>query len=139
MILIDTNVFLEFMLGQQRAPECEALLNSVSTGESEATVTHFTIHAIEAILGGGDNLTAFLRNLEYSTGLYVYATNTSEEMSVGLLASEMKMDFDDALQYYVAKKIGAKAIVSFDKHLDGLDIARVEPGAIAGVKKKERR
>jgi len=43
------------------------------------------------------------------------------------MMGDIKRDFDDALQYYVAKKLGAKAIVSFDKHFDGLDVPRLEP------------
>jgi len=85
------------------------------------------MHAVEAILGGGDDLTNFLRNIETSSGLHVYDTTTTEEMAVGMLASERRMDFDDSLQYYVAKKLGARPIVSFDRHFDGLDIPRLEP------------
>jgi len=44
-----------------------------------------------------------------------------------MLMNEKKLDFDDCLQYYVAKKLGAEAIVSFDKHFNGLDIPRKEP------------
>jgi predicted nucleic acid-binding protein len=51
-------------------------------------------------------------------------------MAIGILASEIKRDFDDTPQYYVAKKLGASGIVSFDRHFDGLDIPRLEPGKI---------
>ena len=37
------------------------------------------------------------------------------------------LDFDDTLQYYVAKKLGVDALVSFDKHFDKVDIRRLEP------------
>lgn len=37
------------------------------------------------------------------------------------------MDFDDALQYYAAKRLGVEAIVSYDKHFDKLDVPRTEP------------
>jgi predicted nucleic acid-binding protein len=43
------------------------------------------------------------------------------------LMKDLGRDFDDALQYYVAKKLGANAIISFDKHFDGLDVPRLEP------------
>jgi len=39
----------------------------------------------------------------------------------------MKLDFDDSLQYYVAKKLGVKAIVSYNKHFGKTDIQRKEP------------
>jgi predicted nucleic acid-binding protein len=47
-----------------------------------------------------------------------------------MLMEEMKLDFDDTLQYYVAKKLGVDSIVSFDKHFVGLDIPRVEPADV---------
>jgi predicted nucleic acid-binding protein len=50
LILIDTNIILELLLGQSRGDECEELLNRVSRGELEAVITHFSVHAIGAVL-----------------------------------------------------------------------------------------
>jgi len=130
LILIDTNIFLELLLGQKRAAECERLLDAVSRGQKEALVTHFTVHAVEAALRTGEPLTTFLRNLEHSLGLYIYDTDVPEEMAAGLLSEKIERDFDDALQYYVAKKLGVESIVSFDEHFDGLDVRRVEPRVV---------
>ncbi len=127
MNLLDTNIFLELLLDQKRAAECERLLELVSKGTVEAVVTHFTVHAIEAYLGGGKSLEAFLRNLEHSLGLFVHETNISDEIAISLISKKIDRDFDDTLQYYVAKKLGVDSIVSFDEHFDGLDIKRVEP------------
>ncbi|MCD6469816.1 PIN domain-containing protein [Candidatus Bathyarchaeota archaeon] len=44
-----------------------------------------------------------------------------------MLMDKIKLDFYDALQYYLAKKLGAEAIVSYDKHFDATDIRRKEP------------
>lgn len=130
MILLDTNVFLELMLGQRKAKDCEALLDAVSRGKIEAVVTHFTVHAVEAVLGSGEPLLTFLRNVENSLGLTVFETGIAEEISAGMLTKAHSLDFDDALQYYVAKRLGAEAIVSYDKHFDKLDIPRVEPSKL---------
>ena len=132
MILVDTNVFLELLLGQKRAGECQRLLESLSRGEVEGVVTHFSVHAVEAVLGGGDALTAFLRNLERSAGLYIYDSDISDETAAGLMAEKIGRDFDDSLQYYVAKKLGAESIVSFDRHFDDLDVPRLEPASVLG-------
>lgn len=79
LILLDTNIFLELLLGQKRAAECENLLELIAKGQTEATVTHFSVHAIEAALGDASSLETFLRNLEHSLGLSIYETNLSEE------------------------------------------------------------
>ncbi|MBI3841525.1 MAG: type II toxin-antitoxin system VapC family toxin [Thaumarchaeota archaeon] len=131
MILLDTNIFLELLLGQKRAGDCQDLLERVSKGEVEAVATHFSIHATEALIGKGQLLSKFIRNIESSEGLYLYDTDLTEESSAALLTRQEQLDFDDALQYYVAKRLGADAIVSFDKHFDGLDVPRIEPGDVA--------
>lgn len=94
----------------------------------EATVTHFSVHAVEAVLGErSEALASFLRVLDQTAGLSVYDTTITDEVAASLLASNMHLDFDDALQYYCARKLGAESIVSFDKHFDGLGLPRREP------------
>ncbi len=126
-VLIDTNIFLELFLDQERADECEKFLMKVSSGEIEGIVTQFSVHAIEAILNDSEAIQGFLRNLMGSMGLEVYSITIEDEMAASMLMKLVGLDFDDSLQYYVARKLGVKAIVSFDKHFDRVDIARKEP------------
>lgn len=130
MILIDTNIFLETALAQNRALECRALLNAVAEGKIEATVTHFSLHAIAAILGKGPKIREFLQAVENSRGLRVHETTVQDEISVAVLSEKMRKDFDDTLQYFAAVKTGAESIVSFDKDFDFLSIPRTEPNQI---------
>ncbi|RLE79077.1 MAG: PIN domain nuclease [Thermoprotei archaeon] len=127
MLLVDTCIFLELLLNQSRAQECREFLDKIARGELEAIVTTFTIHAIEAIINEANTILSFLRNIMASKGLYVYITTISDEIAASILMGKIKRDFDDTLQYYVAKKLGVEAIVSFDKHFCGLDIPRKEP------------
>lgn len=85
------------------------------------------MHAVEAMLKHGEPLVVFARNIENSVGMRVYETTLEDEIAIAILSDKIGMDFDDALQYYVAKKVGAGAIVSFDKHFDKVGILRVEP------------
>lgn len=66
---------------------------------------------------------AFLRNVQGSLGLDVYETSAEEEMAAALLMDKVKLDFDDTAQYYLAKKLGVEAIVSYDKHFDAVDVS----------------
>ena len=127
MILLDTNTFLELLLDQKRATECEELLQRISRGKTESAVTHFTVHAVETVIGDAKSLTAFLGNLEHSSGLSIYDMNVSDELTAALIMEKIGLDFDHTLQYYVAKKLGVDALVSFDKHFDKVDIRRLEP------------
>jgi predicted nucleic acid-binding protein len=127
MILIDTNIFLELFLGQEKAEDCEKFLETVSRGSIEAIVTRFSIHATEAILNDPKLILQFIRNIQNSLGLDVYETSLEDEVVTSMLMDKIKLDFDDSLQYYVAKKFGVEAIVSYDRHFDNLDITRKEP------------
>jgi len=127
MLLVDTNIFLELFLGQERAEECEKFLEKISNGKLEAIISKFTIHAIEAIINDSALILTFLRNVQNSLGLEVYETSIEEEMAVAMLMNKINLDFDDALQYFIAKKLGVEAIVSYDKHFDKVDIKRKEP------------
>lgn len=127
MLLVDTNIFLELFLGQEKAEECEKFLQKISNGELEAVVSKFTIHAIEAILRNSELILAFLRNVQGSLGLNVYETSMEDEMAASMLMDKIKLDFDDAVQYYLAKKLGVEAVVSYDKHFDKVDVKRREP------------
>lgn len=127
MLLVDANVFIELFLGQGKADECERFLKKISSGELEAVVSKFTIHAIEVTLNDSALILSFLRNVQGSLGLNVYETGVEEEMAASMLMDKVKLDFDDAVQYYLAKKLGVEAIVSYDKHFDKADIERKEP------------
>jgi len=127
MLLVDTNIFLELFLGQEKAEECEKFLHKISSGELEAIVSKFTIHAIEAVLNESGLILAFLRNVQGSLGLNVYETSIEDEMAASMLMDKIKLDFDDTIQYYLAKKLGVEAIVSYDRHFDKTDVRRREP------------
>lgn len=127
MLLVDTNIFLELFLGQEKAEECEKFLQKISNGELEAVVSKFTVHAIEAILNDSALILTFLRNFQGSLGLNMYETSMEDEMAASMLMDKIKLDFDNAIQYYLAKKLGVEAIVSYDKHFDKVDVKRREP------------
>jgi predicted nucleic acid-binding protein len=128
-------VFLEAALGQEKASECQLLLSEIANGRIEASVSHFTIHAIEAVLARGDKMLDFVRAIEGSKGLTVSESTISDELTAAILTGKIGRDFDDSLQYFMAKKIGAKYIVSFDTHFDSLDIPRRSPSEVLSLKK----
>lgn len=129
MYLIDTNIFLEVLLERENKDECISLLRMIERGDIRAFTSSFTMHSIEVIMehfNKINELKIFLETIRYFRGLNIYYTSIEDEISV---IEEMKkgLDFDDALQSYVVKKLGAK-IVSFDKHFDGIEgLTRLQP------------
>ena len=66
-------------------------------------------------------------------GLTVYQTSPTEEQQIVALTKKINLNFDDALQYYVARTLGA-VLVSFDKDFDRTDMKRVEPAVAVSWK-----
>ena len=116
MYLYDTNIFLEILFGQNASTRAKQTLNLMSQ-EHRGWVTSFSLHAIEAILGSRGRFTIieeFLDFVEMHPFLERYSTTTEEEARICKMAPALKLDFDDALQYYVAKT-QRLTLVSFDK------------------------
>jgi len=130
MYLIDTNIFLEVLLSRARKAESKKLLGSLGAGKSTGIVTDFAIHSIIVVMDGLkrlNELKIFLSSLIAYKGLHVYSTTIADEARAVELALKQNLDMDDAIQYSSAISAKADAIVSFDKHLDRLEIPRVEP------------
>ena len=128
-IVIDTNIFLEFLLEQKRSGECVQLMQMVENNEIEAYITSFALHSIEILLERIhkiDGLKKFLDWIIHTKGLSVYQTSPHEELNIAEMTGATGLDFDDALQYFVAKALGV-ALVSFDRDFDKTDITRIEP------------
>ncbi len=74
-----------------------------------------------------NELKKFLLSLTGYKGLHIHQTTLTDEVKATELATAQNLDIDDAIQYSSALSANAEAIISFDKHFDGLKIPRVEP------------
>jgi len=130
--LIDTNIFLELILNRAFKNDCARLLKEVENGNLEAYVSSFSIHSIEVILSNFNKqkeLKIFLSSIIDFEGLSVYSTNIEEELGA-IEEMEKGLDFDDALQSFITKKLKA-SIVSYDRHFDNIKgLKRVMPSDI---------
>jgi uncharacterized protein len=130
---LDTNIFLEILLSQAKKEECKSLLEKFRKGEKLGIVTDFSVHSIMVTLYNYDNLQSlkiFLSSLTGYKGLRIYPTDLKSEIEAVELATQNKIDMDDAIQYQVAPETNAEAVVSFDKHFNNLRIPRKEPHQI---------
>jgi predicted nucleic acid-binding protein len=130
--LVDTNIFVEFLLDQERADESLQIMERIERGELDAYVTSFALHSIAVILdrrNDMDLLEKFFDRVIQAKGLRVYQTEPIEEKSITTLTRTVKLDFDDTLHYHVASMLGA-TLMSFDRGFDATDLKRVEPSAL---------
>lgn len=129
MYLIDTNIFLEILLDRENSEDCKLFLKKIEKEGPTAIVTGFSLHTIAIImekLKSLEDYKIFLETIMGIKGLLLYSTMPSEEIEICDISKKKKLDFDDSLHYFVAKKLSLK-LVSYDKHFDGKDIERVEP------------
>lgn len=131
--LIDTNIFLELLLDQKRADEVIKFFALIEKGYCTAFYTLFTLHSILNALTRNKKfpqILIFLTHLEtHSYFQLTTASSPSEEKKIVKICQTHHLDFDDATQYFFAKKTNS-ILVSFDKHFDKTDIKRVEPKEI---------
>lgn len=129
MYLFDTNIFLELLLDQPQALPCQRALG-LPDEDHQGWVTSFSLHAIESLMGHGklvSKLSIFLSALAYHPFLHVYSTTLEEEQVVTHLIKEIRLDFDDTLQYFVAKK-KKLTLITLDKDFKRVrDIAIIHP------------
>jgi len=129
LFLIDTNIILEITLGQERAEECVLFLNKIANEDHPAVITAFSLYSVEITNTSRklyDALNEILSKINQISSLNIYQTNIDDEILICQIAKEKELKFDDALQYYAAKKLGA-VLISFDQHFDKTDIKRAEP------------
>lgn len=127
VFLVDTNVWLELLLEQERAEEVRDFLSTIET--NLLTLTDFTVYSIGIILMrlGKDQLFS-----DFSADTLEQGQVTSIRLNIAdmrdLLAvgQQYRLDFDDAYQYLAAEKHGF-ALVSFDSDFDRTDRGRKTP------------
>jgi len=131
MLLIDANIFLELMLDQARAEECERFLEEVEEGTREAAVTDLTLDSVLIIMEdrGKDasELATFISSIATYRGLRLYWLSLVDRLQATAHMSRTGLDFEDSATLEAGRRLSVEGIVSFDKDLDGLEVPRLEP------------
>ncbi len=127
MYLIDTNIWLEELLGQDRSEEVSGFLDRVPS--DQLYMTDFSYHSIGVIfsrLGKMDSFTVFSTDVFLESAVNLVGLSPSEMVLLPNLCKKYGFDFDDAYQYAIAEIHGLE-IVSFDHDFDGTSRGRKEP------------
>ncbi len=126
MYLLDTNIFLESLLGQDRTNEVRLFLQSIDL--RTIFITDLSLHSIGIILFRLNHFPLFVSFLEdiVIDGVGVLSLSPEEHKTLGQPSYQFNLDFDDAYQYAVAKKYDLQ-FISFDTDFDRTDRSRQEP------------
>lgn len=116
-MLIDTNIIIEIAFNQKRAEECKKLLNAIDQRafEKEVYVTRFALSAIEAM--SSKQPPNFLREfllLILEDKIKIFDLKVEDDLMVNSVHSDLGLDFDDAVQYVAANRLGTW-LITFDK------------------------
>lgn len=130
MYLVDTNVWLERLLNQEKSDEVGRFLNQVSGGD--LSVTDFTFHSICVILtrlAKNEVLLDFVQDVFIDAAVKLVSLTPKESRTVVDAMDKYKLDFDDAYQYVAAER-NELTLISFDRDFDKTDKGKKTPADI---------
>ena len=131
MYLVDTNIFLETLLAQDRAAEVQSFLHSIDL--NIIFMTDFSLYSIGIILFRLKKFALFISFLEdiVVNGIDILSLDPEDLKTLDQPVQKFNLDFDDAYQYTVAEKYDLQ-LISFDKDFDRTERNRKEPIEILG-------
>ena len=127
MYLLDTNIFLELLLDQERADDVEKLLQSVP--RKRFHISEFSLYSMGIVLFRRklfDVFVRFVEDLIITGGICLLRLSAEDAKGLAEVAQRFGLDFDDAYQYVVAERYGL-TIVSFDGDFDRTERGRKTP------------
>lgn len=130
MYLLDTNIWLERLLGQTNAEKVGALLDKIPA--DQLYISDFSFHSICVILtrlGRPQLLTDFIDDVVVPGDIQVLAIPPDLTVQVLEAIDKFDLDFDDGYQYVIAQQ-SELTIVTFDRDFDKTDRGRRTPAEI---------
>ena len=128
--LVDTNVWLERLLDQEKSDIASEFLNSTPT--DSLFVSDFSIHSIGVILSRlkkYEVLKKFITDLFINGQIELLILDSIDLLDVIDNIKKHKLDFDDSYQFSIAQKFDL-TIVTFDKDFNAKGIKKKTPGEI---------
>ena len=130
MYLVDTNIWLERLLDQDRSEEVGDFLKRVAN--DRLYLTDFTLHSIGIILlklGDAETFSRFVQDVLIDGTVRLVGLQPDDMTSVVNAAGKYRLDFDDAYQYAASARFKFQ-IVSFDSDFDRTDRGKRLPEEI---------
>jgi len=130
MYLVDTNVWLERLLDQERSAKVGRFL--AQTPPHQLLMSDFTLHSIGLILtrlGQRSVLLQFVNDVLLQGGVALVTVPPEAMQRLVVVMEQFNLDFDDAYQYVAAERSNA-VMISFDRDFDRTDLGRRTPFAI---------
>ena len=122
MYLVDTNMFLEILVQQDKSKDCKSFLNK---NIGSLNISDFSFHSIGIILFKNNDEKIFLKfisDILPNTNLVYLPQDDYKE--VINIKQKIKLDFDDSYQYSLCRRFELKLItIDYDfKRVKDIDI-----------------
>lgn len=130
MYLVDTNVWLERLLGQEKSDEVGQFLARIPS--DQLFITDFAFHSICVIftrLNRTSALIDFVQDVFVDGVVTLIALKPEETRDLVDGMNNIRLDFDDAYQF-LAAELNGLTIVSFDSDLDRAPKGKKTPAEI---------
>ena len=112
--LLDTNIFLEIILSQEKAEDAKNLL--LKSAQHQFFLTDYSLHSIGLLLfrrKQHEAFRAFMEDILINGGVGLLSLLPDDMDSVISASQQFGLDFDDAYQYAIASRHDL-ILVSFD-------------------------
>ncbi len=132
MYLLDTNVWLERLLDQERSNEVGQFLDRVSS--EQLFITDFAFHSIGVVLtklNKMDGLIRFVKDAFIEGATVLVHLEPEDIQGVIDVIERFNLDFDDTYQYVAAEKYGL-TLISFNSDFDRTERGRKLPSQFSG-------
>jgi len=130
MYLLDSNIFLELLLNQDKADEVEQFLRTKP--KEKLYISEFSLYSIAIVLFHRklfETFMRFLNDLIVAGGVRLLRLSVQDMEEVAAIALRFNLDFDDAYQHVAAEKLSLE-IVSFDSDFDRTEKGRKTPAQL---------
>jgi hypothetical protein len=130
LYLVDTNVWLERLLDQERSREVGDFLAQIASDRLH--ITDFALHSIGLILtrlSRPETFRSFVHDLFVEGSVILVRLAPGDMLALTRAIERFSLDFDDAYQYLAAEKHGL-TLVSFDTDFDQTDLRRQTPAQV---------
>jgi predicted nucleic acid-binding protein len=130
MYLVDTNVWLERLLGQAKSDEVGQFLDQIPS--NQLSITDFAFHSLCIILTRLERkqvLLDFVQDVFINGAVAIIGVKPKEMQGLVEIMDRFNLDFDDAYQYVSAEQNNL-VVVSFDSDLSNTTRGRKTPAEI---------
>lgn len=131
--LLDTNIWLESMLDQERSAEVAELLALIPTDQLH--LTDFSLHSIGVILyrlKQYQTYSKFIEDTLIDGDVRLLSVPPGAMAELLGVAQQFNLDFDDAYQYIAAQRHNL-TFISLDKDFDRTERGRQTPREVARI------